>query len=106
MSEEIKLPSFIQIFALQPVQPIKSKKDGREFHIQKASCQFLDENGEQLQVGVMTLPSAEVGKIKPGIYRPRYGMRMDYNNNEVKPVISGFDPMPTRQSPAAAAAKS
>lgn len=101
MSEEIKLPSFIQVFALQPVQNVKSKKDGREFPVQKASCQFLDENGEQLQVGVMSVSSADIGKLKPGIYRPRFGMRIDYNSNEVKPILAGLDPMPSRTAPAA-----
>lgn len=103
MSEEIKLPSFIQIFGLQPVQNGTSKT-GRAYSIQKASCQLLDEEGVQMQVAILRLPAADVGNIKPGIYRPAFGLRIDYQNNEVAPVLLSLTPMPTRQSPAAVAA--
>lgn len=93
MAEEMKLPSFIQVHGLQPVQSGKTKT-GRDFTMQKASCQFLNEDGEHMQVGILRLPAADVGKLKPGIYRPVFGLRIDYQNNEVAPTLLSLDPMP------------
>ncbi len=103
MSEEIKLPSFIQVHGLQPVQSGKTKT-GRDFTMQKASCQFLDADGVAMQVGILRIPAADVGKLKPGIYMPTFGLRIDYQNNEVAPTLLSLTPMPSRTAPVAAAA--
>lgn len=101
MSDEIKLPSFINVHAVMPVQKGVGK-NGKPYEIQKASVSLLDENGELLQAGVLRVPNSAVGKLKPGVYAPGFGMRIDFQNNEVIPVMNSLLAVPSRNAPVTA----
>lgn len=104
MDGEIKkLPSFIQILVAQ--KPNEGMgKNGKPFKFQNADCVMLDEDGVMLQVGVLRVPNDLVDKIRPGVYQPGYGVRVDFQSREIKPVLMSLTPVRT-QAAAAPAAK-
>lgn len=86
MDEIKKLPSFIQILVAQkPSEGIG--KNGKPYKVQNADCVMLDEDGVMLQVGVMRVPNDLIDKIKPGVYQPGFGIRVDFQSREIKPVL-------------------
>jgi len=100
MDEVKKLPSAIQILVVQEPRE-GTGKTGKPYKFQNAECVMLDEDGVMLQVGVMRVPNDSIGQVKPGVYRPSFGIRVDFQTREVKPVLMSLLPVPQR--PAASA---
>lgn len=91
------LPSVIQVLVAGPVQ--QKKYQDREYTTQQLECLALDDNGQPLQVGVIRVPKALQGQIKPGFYRPVYAMRVD-RERSIQPFIAGLTPYkPVAASP-------
>ena len=92
MDEIKKLPSFIQILVAQ--KPNEGMgKNGKPYKVQNADCVMLDEDGVMLQVGVMRVPNDLIDKIKPGVYQPGFGIRVDFQSREIKPVLMSLTPV-------------
>lgn len=101
MDEIKKLPSFIQILVAQkPNEGVG--KNNKPYKFQNADCVMLDEDGVMLQVGVMRVPNDLIDKVKPGVYQPGFGIRVDFQSREIKPVLMSLTPV-RQQAPAAAA---
>jgi len=98
------LPSVIQVLVAGPVQ--QKKYQDREYTTQQLECLALDDAGQPLQVGVIRVPKALQGTVKPGFYRPVYAMRVDRERN-IQPFISDLTPYkPAGSSAAVAPSKS
>lgn len=93
------LPSFLQVLVVGPV--LNKKYEGREYTTQQLECLGLDDSGQPLQVGVVPVPKALQGTIKPGIYRPVFGMRVD-RERKFQSVI--MDLTPYKPAPASGVA--
>ena len=102
MDEIKKLPSFIQILVAQkPKEGVG--KNGKPYKFQEADCVMLDEDGVMLQVGVMRVPNDLIDKIKPGVYQPGFGIRVDFQSREIKPVLMSLTPVRQKVADAAPA---
>lgn len=99
----MSLPSFIKIIKVN--EPRSGTKDGRAWVMQDAECVTLDENGELLQVGVLSLPKSMMGDKVPvcGTYTPVYGMQVGMRDRRIEPAIVGLTPYPTKGAPVAPA---
>lgn len=102
MSDDVKkLPSFIQVLVAQPIRKGISKKNGQPYEMQEADCVMLDEDGTLLQVGVMTVPREQMGKLEPGVYQPSFGISVNFQSRVITPVLMGLTAV--RRAPSAAA---
>lgn len=99
----VRLPAFIKVLVVQPLKEGVGKT-GKPYRFQEVDCIALDESGEALQVGVLSLPNSLVGAITEGIYSPVYGMRVDFQTRKIGPSIIGLNRVENRQRVAAPAA--
>lgn len=92
----VRLPAFIQVLVVQPIKSGTSK-NGKPYQLQEVDCIALDEHGEALQVGVLSLPNSLLGTITVGTYSPVYGMRVDFQTRKISPSIVGLNRVENRQ---------
>lgn len=83
-------------------------KDGRAWEMQDAECILLDENGEEAQVGVLSLPKHLRGDSAParGIYLGSFALQAGMRDRRIEAVLTGLQPYGVKTSPGAAAAAS
>ena len=94
------LPSLVKVIIAGPVLD-KAYQD-RKYKTQQLECIALDDTGQELQVGVIKVPTHLHGQISRGYYRPVYGMRVN-RERVIEPVL--VDLTPYKPAPATGAAK-
>lgn len=99
VAEATSLPAFIRVLIVQEVRKGVSKRTGTPFEMQEIDCMTLDENGVEMQVGVMQVPAPLLGKITRGTYAPVYGMRVDFASRGIKPAIVDLTPVSGAPTP-------
>lgn len=92
----VRLPAFIRVLVVQPIKE-GTGKTGKAYKLQEVDCVALDENGEALQVGVLSLPNSLLGTVSEGVYAPVYGMRVDFQTRKIAPSIVGLNRIENRQ---------
>ena len=93
------MQAIIQILKVNDLRT--GTKDGRTWEMQDAECALLTEDGAFDQVGVLMIPKALRGQVKPGIYTGGYAMQPD-RDRRISPVLVSLIPVPTAtQKPAA-----
>lgn len=98
-----RLPTFIRVLVVQPIKEGMGKT-GKPYRFQEVDCVALDDNGDALQVGVLSLPNSLIGGITEGTYTPVYGMRVDFQTRKIGPSIVGLNRIENRQRVATPAA--
>lgn len=78
-------------------------KDGRAWEMQDAECILLDENGEDQQVGVLSLPKHLRGDSAParGIYLGSFALQAGMRDRRIEAVLTGLQPYDIRRAPPA-----
>lgn len=112
VAEATSLPAYIKVLIVQEVRKGTGRNSGKPYEMQEIDCMTLDQDGVEMQVGVMQVPAPLLGKITRGTYRPVYGMRVDFASRGIKPAIIDLEPVvsapvpgrPAVAKPAAAAA--
>ena len=99
VAEATSLPAFIKVLIVQEVRKGNSKRTGQAYEMQEIDCMTLDENGVEMQVGVMQVPPPLLGKITRGVYVPVYGMRVDFASRGIKPAIVDLTPVSGAPAP-------
>ena len=94
VAEATSLPAFIRVLIVQEVRKGVGKT-GKPYEMQEIDCMTLDQDGVEMQVGVMQVPTPLLGKITRGVYAPVYGMRVDFASRGIKPAIVDLTPVPT-----------
>lgn len=72
-------------------------KSGKDYKLTEAHCVIRKENGEAAGVGVMVIPKALDGTIKPGMYSCAFALETPTYGDEaghVVPAIVAMTPLP------------
>ncbi|MDH1903413.1 hypothetical protein N5D67_14005 [Comamonas aquatica] len=91
------LPSLVQVIIAGPVLD-KAYQD-RKYKTQQLECIALDDTGQELQVGVIKVPTHLHGQISRGFYRPVFGMRVN-RERVIEPVLIDLTPYKPAAAPA------
>lgn len=85
--------SILQIFKLN--EPRTGVKNDRKWEMQDAECAVLDEAGNVDSVGVLMIPKALMGQVKPGIFLGSFALRPDTSREggrRIQAVLVGLQP--------------
>ena len=99
VAEATSLPAYIKVLIVQEVRKGNSKRTGQPYEMQEIDCMTLDQDGVEMQVGVMQVPAPLMGKISRGTYAPVYGMRVDFASRSIKPAIVDLTPVTSAPVP-------
>lgn len=96
----MSLTSIIKIIKVNEKRT--GSKDGRAWELQDAECILLDENGEEQQVGVLSLPKHLRGDAAPGrgIYLGSFALQAGLRDRRIEAVLTGLQPYAVRSVPA------
>ncbi|MEF9964586.1 MAG: hypothetical protein RR779_09465 [Comamonas sp.] len=98
--------SIIEILKVNEPRTGVSQKTGKAWSMQEAECVLRDQEGQVVQVGVLDVPRELIDNLRPGVYTASFTLSAHYQSRKIGAQLVSLTPMPTRQQPAAAAAKS
>lgn len=99
----------ISIIKILRVNEVRSGvKDNRPWKMQDAECILLDDNGEETQVGVLSLPKHLMEENAParGTYVGSFSLQAGMKDRRIGAVLTGLQPYGVKTAPAAAAVAS
>lgn len=101
----MSLTSIIKIIKVNEKRT--GSKDGRAWEMQDAECVLLDENGEEQQVGVLSLPKHLRGDAAPGrgIYLGSFALQAGLRDRRIEAVLTGLQPYAVRPGTTPSAAQ-
>lgn len=94
------MQAIVQILKVNEMRT--GNKDGRAWEMQDAECLLLTEEGHVDQVGVLMIPKALRGNVKPGTYTGSFSLQPD-RERRINAVLVGLNPLPLKSSQGKAA---
>lgn len=85
--------AFIQIIKVNDAK--SGEKDGRKWELQDCECILLNDDGSPSQVGVLSLPKALRGQVKPGRYTGSFTLQPDLRTRRIEAVLVGLTAVPS-----------
>lgn len=98
------MQALIQILVVNDLKSGTSAKTGNKYEIQDAECVLLNDDGTPSQIGVLSIPKALRGAVKPGIYTGSFALRPDLQTRRIEAVLTGLVAAPIKSKTAVGAA--